>query len=312
MHAAFSGMLGELKEAREKKSELKALKEKNKPAQATAKTNQEKDEKVFTFRDLSDWMENEKSQEKFELKMAEVCDFIDTPTNRDCWYVCLDQFEKCYEKLTEDFTYQEKSVICKKIFESPIAGILGKLWQLITDKQPEEEYLKAVAEFLGVPVKIKPEEAKEGIIKIEQANLEAPTENAKEVKEEPQKPAEAKPEEAQKEANEPKQAKPEAPSENAKEVKEEPQKPAEIKPEMAAKQENAANYNKPAKTQKAEKLEAAAKNQPKENFKPIVAFTKKEKINNEKTEKKKSFWSFILDLLEKLPLIGKLIHFLRK
>ena len=312
MHAAFSGMLGELKEEKEKKSELKAPKEKNKPAQTTAKTSQEKEEKVFTFRDLSDWMKNEKSQEKFELKMAEVCDFIDTPTNRDCWYVCLDQFEKCYEKLTEDFTYQEKSVICKKIFESPIDGILGKLWQLITDKQPEEEYLKAVAEFLGVPVKIKPEEAKKGIIKIEQANLEAPTETAKEVKEEPQKPAETKPEETQKEANEPKQANLEAPSENAKEIKEKPQKPAETKPEMAAKQENAANYNKPAKTQKAEKLEATTKNQPKENFKPIVAFTKKEKINNEKTEKKKSFWSFILDLLEKLPLIGKLIHFLRK
>ena len=311
MHAAFSGMLGELKEEKEKKSELKAPKEKNKPAQSAAKTSQEKEEKVFTFRDLSDWMKNEKSQEKFELKMAEVCDFIDTPTNRDCWYVCLDQFEKCYEKLTEDFTYQEKSVICKKIFESPIDGILGKLWQLITDKQPEE-YLKAVAEFLGVPVKIKPEEAKKGIIKIEQANLEAPTETAKEVKEEPQKPAETKPEETQKEANEPKQANLEAPSENAKEIKEKPQKPAETKPEMAAKQENAANYNKPAKTQKAEKLEATTKNQPKENFKPIVAFTKKEKINNEKTEKKKSFWSFILDLLEKLPLIGKLIHFLRK
>ena len=111
--------------------------------------------------------------------MAEVCDFIDTPTNRDCWYVCLDQFEKCYEKLTEDLTYQQKSLICKKLFESHIDGILGKLWQLFTVKQQEVDFLKAVAEFLGVPVKIKPEEAKKGIIKIEQANLEAPTENAR-------------------------------------------------------------------------------------------------------------------------------------
>ena len=58
---------------------------------------------------------------------------------------------------------------------------------------------------------------------------------------------------------------------------------------------------KPAETAK-EKLELVANNSKQE---------KKER-KAEKAKKKKSFWSFILDLLEKLPLIGKLIHFLRK
>lgn len=288
--------LGNKSKAEEPKKECESPQEDKKDVQQPIK-----EEKVFTFGDLNEWMQNEKSQEKFELKMMEVCDFIDTVGNRGIWYTCLDQFEKCFQSLTEDFTEEEKTEISKKVAELPIAGIFNKLRQAFMDHLPEEEYLKAVSEFLGVPMKVKPaEEAKEEPIKQQESNSEVSAKNSQEIKE---KPAEIKPqEEAKEEPIEQQKSNLEVSAENSQEIKE---KPAEIKPAKKAeqpkitpKEENAHSYNKP---------ETIAKNQSNSNFKPAIP-----SIKQEKAEKKKSFWSFILDLLEKLPLIGKLIHFLRK
>ena len=249
------------------KKKYETAQEKQKDAQVKkeiAKANQESAEKEFlnaleqfntnenpfTFKDLNELMKTEKSQEKFERKMAEICDFIDTEGNRALWYACLDEFEKGFYVLTEDFTDEEKAAVAKKLDTLPIAGILGKLRQLIMNGLPREEYLKAVSESLGIPMKIKPAET----AKIETENL--------------------------------KQAETETLAESAPETKENAETPEEIKLEETAK----------------EKLELVANNSKQE---------KKER-KAEKAKKKKSFWSFILDLLEKLPLLGRLIHFLRK
>lgn len=271
------GLLKDLKtiksnkdKSEESEKECASTQEDQKDMQEEKVTQQSnKDEKVFTFEDLNEWMQNEKSQEKFESKMMEVCNLIDTIGNREIWYACLDQFEKCFESLTEDFTKEEKTELCKKVMELPIAGIFDKLRNIILERLPEKEYLKAVSEFLGVPMKIKPEEPKEKPIK-----PEIPAEDTPEIKE---KPAKVKPQEKTEQ------------------------------PKIAPQKENAQNSTAPAKIEKVKKPEIKTKNQSNVDSKPAVT-----SIKQEKTKNKKSFWSFILDLLEKLPLIGKLIHFLRK
>lgn len=307
LSASMSKVLDSLKNIEKTqvdKNKSEKSKEESESLQKDQKNVQE--EKVFTFGDLNEWMQNEKSQEKFELKMMEVCDLIDSIGNRGIWYTCLDQFEKCFESLTEDFTEEEKTELSEKVIELPIAGIFSKLRQIILDRLPEEEYLKAVSEFLGVPMKIKTkEETKKETIQSQQPELEITAENAQKVKEEL---TEIKSEEPVK----PQSSKPEAVDENFQEIKEKPEKPSKVKPKENAeqskivpKEKNVNNYTTtPAKV---EKLETINKNQSSVDCKSKIPSTKQEK-----TEKKKSFWSFILDLLEKLPLIGKLVQFLRK
>ena len=287
------------------KKKYETAQEKQKDAQVKkeiAKANQESAEKEFlnaleqfntnenpfTFKDLNELMKTEKSQEKFERKMAEICDFIDTEGNRALWYACLDEFEKGFYVLTEDFTDEEKAAVAKKLDTLPIAGILGKLRQLIMNGLPREEYLKAVSESLGIPMKIKPAEtAKIETENLEQAETETLAENAQETKENAETPEEIKLEETAKiETENLEQAETETLAENAPETKENAEISEKIKLEETAK----------------EKLELVANNSKQE---------KKER-KAEKAKKKKSFWSFILDLLEKLPLLGRLIHFLRK
>lgn len=241
--------------------------------ESSEQENQEN--RLPTFRYLSDLIQNGRSQEEFESKMIKVFDLIDTPENRFLWYRALEEFEICFATLTENLTQTEKAELCKKFFDLPITDVLSKIKDMLFYNLPQEKYLKVVGKFLGIIT--------------EDTSEQETSESTQEDSKEDEFEKDITEETSQQETSESAQA-------DSKENKLE----KDIT-EETLKQETSESVQ--AKTQKSEAV--TEKLQEKE-----IEPEKKE--SQTKKVKKKSFWSTILDFLEKLPLIGRLIHFLRK
>lgn len=140
---------------------------------AMEKLNEEKT--CFTFRDLEELMSKEKSQEKIESTIAEVCNFDNTNINQDIWDHSFNEFDKSCNFLLEGCAQEERAILITRIKDLPIAAVSKRFREILLNRYPEIEYLKATCQLLNVILKEPSQENKQNSAKT--ASEEAPAQN---------------------------------------------------------------------------------------------------------------------------------------
>ena len=306
---------------------------------AAKKEMQEINKATFTFRDLENLMNDSSiSQKEFEDKIVALYDFIDTDCNKQIWYGTLDEFEICCGKLIENSTDEEKRELYEKIGNLPAVDILNELKDMLMNRCSEKECLEVVSKFLGVELKnTQQEEKTEEELNSQEDNATLSTQTKEEtpITENLETPSEEQTEEPAEELNSQEdsatlsnQTEEETPITESLETPSEDQT-KEPEKELNSQEDSATlstqtqeetpiteNLGTPSEAQTEESKEelkslednATLSAQTQEETKETAPTTNN--LEKESKKKKKSFWLFILDLLKKIPLIGRFIRFL--